>query len=168
MGDFPSGQRGQTVNLLAMPSVVRIHHPPPTETTIVIRTPRCWTTMVVFVFALQIAAFSSRTFLIQLDIVFQTPENPCRNSEKCAIRTPLSKSSILGNYCASSIILFFLHRCLVMQSFMGSLRIIEINIPVYCRSEFPFRAVFISIQFFSFHRSEERLHHRIIVRYTRL
>ena len=29
MGDFPSGQRGQTVNLLAMPSVVRIHHLPP-------------------------------------------------------------------------------------------------------------------------------------------
>ena len=28
MGDFPSGQRGQTVNLLAMPSVVRIHHRP--------------------------------------------------------------------------------------------------------------------------------------------
>ena len=26
---FPSGQRGQTVNLLAQPSVVRIHHPPP-------------------------------------------------------------------------------------------------------------------------------------------
>lgn len=26
---FPSGQRGQTVNLLAPPSVVRIHHPPP-------------------------------------------------------------------------------------------------------------------------------------------
>ena len=25
MGEFPSGQRGQTVNLLAMPSVVRIH-----------------------------------------------------------------------------------------------------------------------------------------------
>ena len=34
MGDFPSGQRGQTVNLLAMPSVVRIHHPPPCEATI--------------------------------------------------------------------------------------------------------------------------------------
>ena len=31
MGDFPSGQRGQTVNLLAMPSVVRIHHPPPNK-----------------------------------------------------------------------------------------------------------------------------------------
>ena len=29
--DFPSGQRGQTVNLLAMLSVVRIHHPPPTK-----------------------------------------------------------------------------------------------------------------------------------------
>ena len=29
MGDFPSGQRGQTVNLLASPSVVRIHHLPP-------------------------------------------------------------------------------------------------------------------------------------------
>ena len=28
MGRFPSGQRGQTVNLLAMPSVVRIHHYP--------------------------------------------------------------------------------------------------------------------------------------------
>ena len=29
--DFPSGQRGQTVNLLASLSVVRIHHPPPTD-----------------------------------------------------------------------------------------------------------------------------------------
>ncbi len=29
MGDFPSGQRGQTVNLLSLTSVVRIHHPPP-------------------------------------------------------------------------------------------------------------------------------------------
>ena len=27
--DFPSGQRGQTVNLLSPTSVVRIHHPPP-------------------------------------------------------------------------------------------------------------------------------------------
>ena len=27
--EFPSGQRGQTVNLLAPPSVVRIHPPPP-------------------------------------------------------------------------------------------------------------------------------------------
>ena len=31
MGEFPSGQRGQTVNLLAMPSVVRIHFPPLAE-----------------------------------------------------------------------------------------------------------------------------------------
>ena len=30
-GAFPSGQRGQTVNLLAMPSVVRIHPLPPQE-----------------------------------------------------------------------------------------------------------------------------------------
>ena len=29
MEDFPRGQRGQTVNLLASLSVVRIHHPPP-------------------------------------------------------------------------------------------------------------------------------------------
>ena len=29
MDGFPSGQRGQTVNLLASLSVVRIHHPPP-------------------------------------------------------------------------------------------------------------------------------------------
>ena len=28
MDGFPSGQRGQTVNLLATPSVVRIHHHP--------------------------------------------------------------------------------------------------------------------------------------------
>ena len=28
MGEFPSGQRGQTVNLLAVLSVVRIHLPP--------------------------------------------------------------------------------------------------------------------------------------------
>ena len=32
MGEFPSGQRGQTVNLLAMPSMVRIHLPPPLKT----------------------------------------------------------------------------------------------------------------------------------------
>ncbi len=29
MGDFQSGQMGQTVNLLSMTSVVRIHHLPP-------------------------------------------------------------------------------------------------------------------------------------------
>ena len=29
MGEFPSGQRGQTVNLLSTTSVVRIHSPPP-------------------------------------------------------------------------------------------------------------------------------------------
>jgi hypothetical protein len=29
MEEFPSGQRGQTVNLLAQPSMVRIHPPPP-------------------------------------------------------------------------------------------------------------------------------------------
>ena len=33
MGDFPSGQRGQTVNLLSVTSVVRIHHPPPEKST---------------------------------------------------------------------------------------------------------------------------------------
>ena len=29
MGEFPSGQRGQAVNLLSLTSVVRIHLPPP-------------------------------------------------------------------------------------------------------------------------------------------
>ena len=29
MGEFPSGQRGQTVNLLSVTSVVRIHPRPP-------------------------------------------------------------------------------------------------------------------------------------------
>ena len=33
MGEFQSGQMGQTVNLLAMPSVVRIHLPPPIKET---------------------------------------------------------------------------------------------------------------------------------------
>ncbi len=33
MGAFPSGQRGQTVNLLAMPPVVRIHPLPPKQST---------------------------------------------------------------------------------------------------------------------------------------
>ena len=33
MGVFPSGQRGQTVNLLALPSVVRIHPLPPKQRT---------------------------------------------------------------------------------------------------------------------------------------
>ena len=33
LGDFPSGQRGQTVNLLSLTSVVRIHHPPPKQPT---------------------------------------------------------------------------------------------------------------------------------------
>ena len=31
MGEFPSGQRGQTVNLLSVTSVVRIHLPPPSS-----------------------------------------------------------------------------------------------------------------------------------------
>ena len=31
MGEFPSGQRGQTVNLLSMTSVVRIHPLPPSK-----------------------------------------------------------------------------------------------------------------------------------------
>jgi hypothetical protein len=33
MDGFPSGQRGQTVNLLALPSVVRIHHHPLAKST---------------------------------------------------------------------------------------------------------------------------------------
>ena len=31
MEEFPSGQRGQTVNLLRLASVVRIHPPPPNK-----------------------------------------------------------------------------------------------------------------------------------------
>ncbi len=33
MGEFPSGQRGQTVNLLSLTSMVRIHLPPPKKET---------------------------------------------------------------------------------------------------------------------------------------
>ena len=36
MGEFPSGQRGQTVNLLRIASVVRIHLPPPAKSTILL------------------------------------------------------------------------------------------------------------------------------------
>ena len=46
MGDFPSGQRGQTVNLLSLTSVVRIHHPPPKNpsltTWIFLSKPQAW------------------------------------------------------------------------------------------------------------------------------
>ena len=37
MGEFPSGQRGQTVNLLSTTSVVRIHLPPPTKKASILR-----------------------------------------------------------------------------------------------------------------------------------
>ena len=37
MGEFPSGQRGQTVNLLAVLSVVRIHLPPLRERAVALR-----------------------------------------------------------------------------------------------------------------------------------
>ena len=33
MGEFPSGQRGQTVNLLSLTSLVRIQLPPPNKDT---------------------------------------------------------------------------------------------------------------------------------------
>ncbi len=33
MGEFPSGQRGQTVNLLSLTSLVRIQLPPPNKKT---------------------------------------------------------------------------------------------------------------------------------------
>ena len=62
---------------------------------------------------------------------------------------------------------FFCLGCFVMYRLMGSLCIIEINISIYRRSEFPFRAVFVSIQFFSFHRSEESLHYGVIIRNAR-
>ena len=42
MGEFPSGQRGQTVNLLSLTSVVRIHLPPPTERAHHLVCPLCW------------------------------------------------------------------------------------------------------------------------------
>ena len=42
MGEFPSGQRGQTVNLLSVTSVVRIHLPPPAQSTIRMDGALCW------------------------------------------------------------------------------------------------------------------------------
>ena len=36
MGEFPSGQRGQTVNLLRLASVVRIHPLPPNNMSVVL------------------------------------------------------------------------------------------------------------------------------------
>ena len=59
MGDFPSGQRGQTVNLLSLTSVVRIHHPPPTKQNI------CLPTNVLFLF-IQAAVGVPRSELVEL------------------------------------------------------------------------------------------------------
>ncbi len=42
MGDFPSGQREQTVNLLALPSVVRIHDRPVGLTPVLTRGGAVW------------------------------------------------------------------------------------------------------------------------------
>ena len=40
MGEFPSGQRGQTVNLLSVTSMVRIHLPPPSVVVYLDATPK--------------------------------------------------------------------------------------------------------------------------------
>ena len=42
MGAFPSGQRGQTVNLLSLTSVVRIHPLPPTKKVLRKKCLFCW------------------------------------------------------------------------------------------------------------------------------
>lgn len=52
------------------------------ETTIVIRTPMCWTTMVVFIFTLQIGDFSNHAIFIRLDTQFKSLENLCLKIEK--------------------------------------------------------------------------------------
>ena len=49
---------------------------------------------------------------------------------------------------------------------MRSLAVIKVDILVYSRSEFFFRAIFVSIQFFALHGSEERFHHRIVIRHS--
>ena len=53
MGEFPSGQRGQTVNLLAMPSVVRIHLPPPIRVVEMTARRKPLETLAVFFFPIQ-------------------------------------------------------------------------------------------------------------------
>ena len=57
MGAFPSGQRGQTVNLLAMPSVVRIHHPPPSVANKIDATRKPLESLAVFAFSRQVFSF---------------------------------------------------------------------------------------------------------------
>jgi tRNA threonylcarbamoyladenosine biosynthesis protein TsaE len=54
MEEFPSGQRGQTVNLLSTISVVRIHLPPPFEVNF---------------------AFESKVFLFYIEIYYRNEEN---------------------------------------------------------------------------------------------
>ena len=61
MGEFPSGQRGQTVNLLSVTSVVRIHLPPP-------GTSQCLHRLGFFLFSRQTKK-SSRHAPCRLDIV---------------------------------------------------------------------------------------------------
>lgn len=46
---------------------------------------------------------------------------------------------------------------------MRPLTVVKVDIGLHPRSEFFFRAIFISVEFFPFHGREERLHYRIVV-----
>ena len=64
MEEFPSGQRGQTVNLLRFASVVRIHPPPPSKDTIEIRTLKFRLNGVFIIKSSIYAAFRGRIFFL--------------------------------------------------------------------------------------------------------
>lgn len=46
---------------------------------------------------------------------------------------------------------------------MGPLTVVKVDIGLHPRSEFFFRAIFISVEFFPFHGREERLHYGIVI-----
>ena len=57
MEEFPSGQRGQTVNLLLLASVVRIHPPPPSVADKIDATRKPLESLAVFAFSRVIISF---------------------------------------------------------------------------------------------------------------
>ena len=57
MGDFPSGQRGQTVNLLRIASMVRIRPPPPSVANKIDATRKPLESLAVFAFSRVVLSF---------------------------------------------------------------------------------------------------------------
>ncbi len=97
LGDFPSGQRGQTVNLLSLTSVVRIHHPPPIRST-------CFQVDLIYriirKFLHLLIKFSKKQKSVT---IFQPKDNArLKNKRKLGVASP-SMQNIEGEFFSSSL-----------------------------------------------------------------